>query len=362
VNGPWWRERSALPALGGVSIPVMYTTDLYDIVQPFDALQLTPGARLNLGMGHLSAGAVAAAGDRHRALVRGPVDRFVARYGLGDDNGAERDPPVTLATNTGSVDDFHDGHLLVRGEDAWPLPSTRWTHLRLGAGTLGERAPADGADTAPLLGGAHADLRTQGFVRGRDVESDMRDAERRGLTYTTPVLRDDLEVSGPIALRLFASATAPDLDWSVRLTDVWPDGRSEWISDGYLRASLRAVDARRSLRDREGRVVRPWLTYDRPAAVPLGRPVEYLIDVIATSNVFRRGHRLRLDVLPVAAAQADSARTGGAGAVTVLRDRDHPSSLTLPVVPGRCGRSAPLAAGTPPVGPCARSYAEAVGR
>jgi hypothetical protein len=95
--------------------------------------------------------------------------------------------------------------------------------------------------------------------------------------------------------------------------------------------------------------------------VPLGQPVEYRLDVIGTSNVFRAGHRIRLDVLPVASAEADSARTGGAGAVTVLRDAAHPSSLMLPVIPDRCGRSVPLTPGTPGVTSCAASYGAAIG-
>jgi putative CocE/NonD family hydrolase len=192
------------------------------------------------------------------------------------------------------------------------------------------------------------------------MRTDLRDDESAGLTYTTPVLPRDLEVSGPLSLRLFATSTAPDFDWAVRVTDVWPDGRSEWITDGYLRASLRKVDARRSLRNAAGDVVRPWLPYDSPLAVPIGEPVEYAIDVIGTSNVFAAGHRLRLDVLPVSEGNADSARTGGAGLIGVVRDPAHPSSLMLPVIPSRCGRGAPLTTGTPKPA-CARSYREAVG-
>ena len=187
-------------------------------------------------------------------------------------------------------------------------------------------------------------MRTMAFVRNGEAPSDLRDDERTALTYTTPVLRRDVELSGPITLRLFATATAPDFDWAVRLTDVHPDGRSEWITDGSLRASLRKVDRARSLRDR-GAIVRAWHPFDSPQPVPLAEPVEYVIDVIATSNVFAKGHRLRLDLVPAAAA--DTPRTGGAGAVTVLRDADHPSSLTVPLIPRRCGRSVPLVAEQP---------------
>jgi predicted acyl esterase len=158
-------------------------------------------------------------------------------------------------------------------------------------------------------------------------------------------------VTGPVTLKLRASSTAPDFDWTVRLTDVWPDGRSEWISDGSLRASLRKVDLDRSLK-RDGKVVRAWHPFDTPQTVPLGEPVDYLIDVIATSNVFRAGHKLRVSLLPT--GTTDTPRTGGLGAVTV-----DDAEITLPVIPRRCQKGTPLVETTEPV-KCARSYEEAI--
>ena len=367
----WWQQRSALSLLPKVRIPVLYTSDLYDIVQPWDALELTPGARLVLGMGHQSGHRTIPAGDRYEELIRTPVDRFVAHYGLGDANGAQRDPRVTLETNTGSFAQFQADQLLVRGAAAWPLRTTRWTKLYLGPGksgsaqslndgTLSTRKPQPGAssDVAPLLSGPHADLRTQAWL-GTE-QADLRNEENTGLTYTTAPFKQDVEVTGPIALELSALATAPDFDWAIRIADVWPDGESQWITDGYLRADLRQVNPALSLRDAHGDIVRPWLTYGAPQPVPLAQPVQYLIDVIETSNIFRAGHRLRLDILPVAEGGADSPRTGGAGAVEILRDPAHPSSLMLPVIPSQCQRGQPMVAATPPVS-CAGSYAQAVG-
>jgi putative CocE/NonD family hydrolase len=371
VNDAWWQQRSALNELPHAAVPVMYTTDLYDIVQPFDALQVTPGARFVFGMGHQSAQTVTNGGSRFEGLVREPVDRFLAHFGLGDHNGAEKDPRVTLVTNTGSFAQFQAGRMLVRGATAWPLPGTNWTRLYLGAGpsgsasslndgTLSDAATrtADPGDTATLVAGPHEDLRTSTFT-GTE-QADLRNEERGGLTYTTPVLKHALEVSGPLALRVFATATASDFDWSVRVADVWPDGSSQWITDGYLRASLRRVDTGRSLHNSAGEIVRPWLPYDSPLSVPLGDPVEYQIDVIGTSNVFAPGHRLRLDILPAGEGGVDSTRTGGSGSIDVLRDPAHPSYLMLPVIPGACERGAALAATTPHV-QCAQSYREAIG-
>ena len=161
--------------------------------------------------------------------------------------------------------------------------------------------------------------------------TDLRGEEAGALTFTTPVLKKNLEITGPIAVKVAATATTTDFDWVVRVTDVAPDGSSNWITDARLRAALR-----------DG--------LDRAQDVPLAQPVDYAIDVSPTSAVFRAGHRLRIDLLPVVHAPAPS------GAVTVDAAK---STVTLPVIPNRCGRSKPLVTTTPALGPCARSYAEA---
>lgn len=356
----FWKDRSALDSLKNVRIPVMLTSDLYDIVQPFDGLQSLKNVRLNFGGGHLARdSAVTAGGARYTKLVRTPNDRFVAHYGLGERNGAQRDPRVTLTTNTGSFADFRAGHLLVRHARQWPLKTTRWTRLFLDdGGTLATTLGTAGTDTAALGSGTRGDLRTSAFALADNTHTDFTDDERSGLTYTTPTLKRDLEVTGPIGLHLFASATATDFDWTVRITDVQPDGRSEWITDASLRASLRHVDANRSLRDKRGRIVRPWLTYEAPEAVTPAAIAEYQLDVIPTSNVFRKGHRLRLDILPQSGG-TDSARTGGIGTLTLARGRGNASVLTLPVIGARCQREKPLTTDTPKV-KCARDYKSAI--
>ncbi|WP_328996144.1 CocE/NonD family hydrolase [Kribbella sp. NBC_01245] len=369
VNDGFWSARSALDKLPGTTIPVLYTTDPYDIVQSFDAYQRTPNARLVLGMGHTSVEPAVASDGRHAELVRRQVDRFVAHYGLGDDNGAEHDPRVVVATTTGSNARWRAGEALVRNEASWPLPGTNWTRLYLDSGpsgtasslndgTLSAVPPEIGADVAPVISfpNSRGDFRTTAWLAGSAARTDQRDDERSGLTYTTPELTRNVELTGPITLRLVASSTAPDLDWAVRLTDVWPDGRSEWISDGHLRATLRQVDQQKSLRNAAGEVVRPWHRFDTVQPVPLAQPVEYLVEVAPLSNVFRSGHRIRLDILPVAGSSVD-VRLGGAGAVTIHRGA---SSVLVPLIPARCQRSVPLLPFGEPPARCATSWTEAI--
>jgi putative CocE/NonD family hydrolase len=359
-----WADRSSLDALAEVDVPVLLTSDPYDIVQPFDALQTIPGARLSFGMGHTTPDAANAEGSRYHELVRVQADRFVAHHVFGEDDGAEEDPAVTILTGTGSMATWRAGQSHVRTEAAWPLPNTRWTRLWLDPttsgtasssndGTLAPAPPAaDAASPAVALStpAVRADLRTLGWALGGSAQTDMADDERSGLTWTTEAFEQNVEVTGPITLRLVATATTPDLDWVVRLTDVWPDGRSEWITDGYLRASLRHVDEDRSLRNADGEIVRPWLTFDAPADVPVGEPVTYLIEIIPTSTVFAAGHRIRLDVLPASQSGPD-ANPIGAGSVQVHTGPEG-SSVLLPVIDGRCQHSVPLLEGMDPLDPC----------
>jgi len=146
----------------------------------------------------------------------------------------------------------------------------------------------------------------------------------------------------------------------VRLTDVAPDGPSEWITDGYLRASMRRYEPARSIYD-GSRLVRAWRPYDALQPVLSSDPVEYVVQLQDSSNVFRAGHRLRFDVLPVASSGFGTSDVPGAGAITLLHDAAHPSSLQLPVIPARCQDAVPMLPTGTPLDRCASSYAEAAG-
>jgi putative CocE/NonD family hydrolase len=259
---------------------------------------------------------------------------------------------VTVVNNLGTPSGYERGEVLVRGERSWPLPSTRFTRLHLGDKSLTRSAAASEAtDTAPLASaGPAGELRTTLVASGglpqeqqdtlvTNTMDDLRPREAAGLTYTTPPLVEDVELTGPVVAHLFAATTAPDFDWQVRLTDVHPDGRSSWISDGQLRASLREIDTARSRRDSRGDIIRPWYTFAAHQSVPAGKVVEYYVELGPTSNIFRPGDRIRLDIQPVADAYVDSARTGGAGVLQIARGGAHDSSVLLPLVPHRCQRS-----------------------
>lgn len=375
----WFQERDSLQDFQAADVPVYLTTDQYDIIPGsiYDAYLLTPDARLSTGIGHGTVNSDLV--DVSAAQLRPPIHRFVRHYMLGEENGAEHDRPVRILTNLGSRTGYANGQVLYREESAWPLPDTQWESLYLGPpadptvdaindGSLtlspSEEVPSVAMFDATPVGpttGPKSDLRVNTW-RGwptwsyydRIGATNLSEDEPNAVTYSSPIVRENLEITGPISLRVFATASVPDFDWVIRLTDVWPDGRSEWVGDGYLRASLRRVDADRSLRNGDGQIVRPWHPSAEHDFVPVGQVVEYLIEINPISNVFQAGHRLRLDVFGSGHGAFDVPRTAGAGVVTIHRSAEHPSSILLPVIPARCQESIPIGDGEP-LSSCASS-------
>jgi hypothetical protein len=368
----YWQQIMGLEHLTGVTTPILYTTDPYDYVSSgmYIAYEHTPGSRLTLTFGHNTP--LAYRQGRLAQLSLKPMNRFIDHYIFGIDNGAELDPPVTMVTNMGGPAAYADGAVSFRGETSWPLPDTNWTRTYLGPGSLTLEPGGDGSDIAPLatMPGPKSDLRllinlgrtaasqprSQGVDLGSNLATplldDLRAEELAAVTYTTAPLAHDVEISGPLVLNLHASSTAPAFEWMVRVTDVWPDGRSSWITDGQLRTSLRRLDPTRTKRNENGDIIRPWYTFDVSEELPLNEPVEHVLEVWPTSNIFKAGHRIRLDVMPVATGTPDSARTGGVGAVTIHRGTAHPSFLLLPVVPDRCATGELGIEGAAQPGPC----------
>ncbi len=157
---------------------------------------------------------------------------------------------------------------------------------------------------------------------------DQRPTENREdvLVYTTGELKEDLEVTGQIKAHLWAISSAPDTDFVARLVDVHPDGYAQNLTDGIIRARYR-----NAMLGEDASLIEP------------GRAYEYVIDLWATSNVFRAGHRIRLDVTSSNFPRWDrNPNTGHEFGVdtelavahqTILHDSEHPSYVVLPIVP-----------------------------
>jgi hypothetical protein len=155
---------------------------------------------------------------------------------------------------------------------------------------------------------------------------DQRAVERRRdvLVYSSQPLAADLEVTGPVHMVLYASSSAPDTDFTAKLVDVFPNGEARNLTDGILRTRYRE-------------------TLESPRLMTPGEVCRLAIDMGVTSNVFRAGHRVRLEVSssnfprfdrnPNTGREVADERELRKAVQTVFRDHTRHSYVMLPVVP-----------------------------
>jgi uncharacterized protein len=251
---------------------------------------------------------------------------------------------------------YHGGHW--RGESEWPLERRRETAYFLHAdGTLRTEAPesapptsyvSDPGDPVPTVGGVHYFLKPNWELSVPYGPQNQR--EQQGLpfshthlplssrhdviTFQTPALSADLEVTGTPRVILWVSSSARDTDFIGRLIDVYPpnadypDGYAMNLSEGILR-----------MRYRE--------SFRTPTLIVPDQVYRIEIDLYATSNLFQRGHRLRVDIASSSFPAYDvNSNTGGPlldarelpliAINSVYHDREHQSQLVLPVIPAAC--------------------------
>ena len=257
--------------------------------------------------------------------------RWFDHWLRGEDNGVTDDAAVKL---------FVMGDNAWRDERGWPLARAETTPLFLrattranglgGGGRLSFTGPGeepvdrflyDPTHPVPTLGSNI--LMPPVYPKG-PVDRRQLQARDDVLVYTTEPLDADLEVTGPVTLVLHAATSAVDTDFTATLSEVLPDGRAFTIVEGIVRASYRRGPDH------------------GPEPVTPDEVVEYRIDLLATSNVFRAGHALRLEVSssnfprfdrnPNTGERSWRATRFAPAVQTVFHDRDRPSHLLLPVV------------------------------
>ncbi len=160
----------------------------------------------------------------------------------------------------------------------------------------------------------------------RAIRSKLK-TESDVLVYSTPPLAEDTEVTGPVTLDLYAKTSAADTDFTAKLVDVGPDGKAHQPHRRHPAGEVSRVH--------QGRT---QTHHSRPG-------YEYKIDVWSTSNVFLKGHKIRLEVSSSNFPRFDRNLNTGNDASssteivkatnTILHDAQHPSALILPVVARR---------------------------
>ena len=235
-----------------------------------------------------------------------------------------------------------------REEDEWPLRRAKHVPYYLRGGASGSVTSLNDGGLGPELPAAdeggtsytYPDWKwTNGVVaNGPDGRPDP---VRRVLTFTSAPLAHDLEVTGPIILRLFASSDQIDTRFIVKLADQHPQddaARAKGVqpaftnvSKGWLKASHREKDEARST------ALRPFYTHANPQPLNPGEIYQFDIEVLPCAYVFKQGHRIRLEI-----ANGDSALTDAVfthpyhptliGSDTIYHDAAHASCILLPVV------------------------------
>ena len=258
--------------------------------------------------------------------------RWLDHWLKGKDNGAEADAPLRI---------FVMGANEWRDEQEWPLARTQPTpyyfHSKGGAnslmgdGGLSTEPPADEppdhyvynpAFPVPTRGGntcCNPEIVLWGAYDQRPVEyrNDV-------LVYTSGPLDEDLEVTGPVIAKLYASTDGRDTDFTAKLVDVHPDDYAVNLCDGIIRGRYRESTSTQ-------RLLEPGEVY------------EFTIDLWPTSNVFMKGHRVRVEISSSNFPRFDrNPNTGNpfgrdaelrVAQQTVLHDVEHASHIILPVVP-----------------------------
>ena len=342
-----WADGQLVP-MAGLDVPALVMGGWYDL---YADDMLTAWAELRASDSVAAAGSRLVVGPWPHALsestVTGELDfgarsqldleglelRWFDRWLRDEPNGVEHEAPLRLfVMGSNEWRDEREWPLARTDRQAWHLHSGGAAATLLGDGSLSRAAPAsdEPADTftyhpdhpVPTTGGPNCCWPT--LVPWGPY--DQRDVEMRAdvLCYTSDALDTDLEVTGPIRVVLWAATDGRDTDWTAKLVDVWPSGRAINLCDGIIRA-----------RFREG--------FEREALLEPGRVERYEIELMATSNVFLAGHRIRLEVSSSNFPRFDRNPNTGApigrdaevrvARQTVLHTAAAPSHVVLPVIP-----------------------------
>ena len=272
--------------------------------------------------------------------VEGYTVRWFDHFLKGIENGVQDDPPVYV---------FVMGPNRWYAERDWPLPQTQWTEYYLGSGGKANSLRGDGvlSTTPPATNGLDRYVYdpanpTLAPWTGAHIENGAEDGRLPAigddvLVYDTPPLTEDIEVTGPITMKLYATTSARDTDWMVRLVDVHPDGYAAILTEGIMRARYRDPA--------NGGVFNP----ERLSTITPNEVHEYTIEFWrGTGNVFAKGHRIRVEISSSYFPYYLRNLNTGADNVGLVEESDavvatqsvhhgprYPSHIVLPVIPSR---------------------------
>ncbi|MDQ8205026.1 CocE/NonD family hydrolase [Pelagicoccus sp. SDUM812003] len=232
--------------------------------------------------------------------------RFFDYWLKGIDNGIMDEDPVYYFTyNAPEGEEWQSAK-------AWPLPNEKRVDFYLGEGSLSrsQKTEGEGKDETVVI-----------------YEYSRGEIPLGSLIYETESLQEAVQVTGHPTVNLWVSSTATDGDFVATLRDVAPDGSvTSYNTMGQLRASMRKLAE--PPYDRLGLPYHRSFESDVQPLIP-GEPVELSFDILPISITFKEGHKIQLVVSFVTRGTPE---LDPAPVVTLYRDSNHPSYLTLPIV------------------------------
>jgi putative CocE/NonD family hydrolase len=253
----------------------------------------------------------------------------------GVDNGMKELPPVRIFVQGVNEDRYYQ---------QWPPAGVQYIkyyfHSPDGSriGALDTRPPDDETPTSytydpddpvPSIGG-NANHRGSGLMLEsgailKEGSFDQRPVEGRQdvLIFTTSILQEDIEIIGPVSIKLYAATDARDTDFTAILIDVQPDGKAMNVTEGIMRARFRES------------------IWEAPKLLTPGQTYEYTLELLPTARVFQKGHQIRVHLSSSRFPLWDrNTNTGNNPATdtqtevahqTIYHDATHPSHILLPI-------------------------------
>lgn len=254
--------------------------------------------------------------------------RFFDHWTKGEKNGVADDKTVHYYV-MGDPEDKNAPGNFWRAADSWPPPATETVFYFHKDGTL-SNAPS--TSSTSMLSYKYDPENPVATVGGQNLvlpkgPMDQRKVESRDdvLLFTSDELHQPVEVTGRIKAKLYVSSDCPDTDFTAKLTDVYPDGRSMLVTDGILRA-------------------RHYKGFDREDFLEEGNIYELEVDLWSTSLIFNKGHRIRIAISSSNAPRFDPNPNTGVpfransktriANNTIHLSSSHPSQIVLPIYAG----------------------------
>ena len=308
-DGPFYQERSAGPRLDKVKIPAYFGSGWYmnelHLKGAFDGYNGTGDIPKRMMVGPRPWPLRPWAGYHYEML------RWYDHWLKGMDTRVMEGAPIQL---------YVQGENTWRPENEWPLKRTQWRDFYLGGAPNG-------------LEGKLLDSAGSEQTRRLDFDPASQDAYhgKPHLIYRTEAMAKDMELTGPMALYLQAGSTARDTDWLVAVGDEGSDGKVRELCKGWLRSSHRKIDPALSS------PAKPYHPHTSAEYMEPGAVYELPIEIWPVCNMFKPGHRLRLEI-----ANSDSIIAANGRPHVTIREKatntvheggKKPSRLVVPVIP-----------------------------